>query len=33
MLKALENDEQQTQEKVNKAKAEKAKTNRPENDW
>lgn len=33
MLKALENDEQKTQEKVNKAKAEKAKSSKPDIDW
>jgi tetratricopeptide (TPR) repeat protein len=33
MLKALQNDEKETQEKVKKAKAAKAKQNRPDKDW
>jgi len=33
MLKALQNDEKDTQEKVKKAQAEKAKSSRPEIDW
>ncbi|MGF7139785.1 tetratricopeptide repeat protein [Roseimarinus sediminis] len=33
MLKALQNDEKETQEKVKKAEAAKAKTNQPEIDW
>lgn len=33
MLKALQNDEKETQEKVKKAKAVKEQTNKPEKDW
>jgi len=33
MLKALQNDERQTQEKVKKAEAMKAKSTRPDQDW
>jgi Ca-activated chloride channel homolog len=33
MLKALQNDERQTQEKVKKAEAMKAKSSRPDQDW
>jgi len=33
MLKALQNDEKDTQEKVKKAKAVKAQSNRPDKDW
>jgi Ca-activated chloride channel family protein len=33
MLKALQNDERQTQEKVKKAEAQKAKSSRPDQDW
>jgi tetratricopeptide (TPR) repeat protein len=33
MLKALDNDEKKTQEKVNKARAEQVKTNRPDKEW
>jgi Ca-activated chloride channel homolog len=33
MLKALQNDERQTQEKVKKAEALKAKSSRPDQDW
>ena len=33
MLKALQNDEKQTQEKVKKAEAMKAKSTRPDKDW
>jgi hypothetical protein len=33
MLKALQNDESKTQEKVKKAEAVKARSNRPDQDW